>query len=48
MWGLNVVDATVDGHLKGFDVGDELSIKLRPALMANTLSPGLSVVVAFK
>ncbi len=34
MWGLNVVDATVDGHLKGFDVGDDLSMKLKPSLMA--------------
>lgn len=48
MWGLNVVDATVDAHLKGFDVGDELSLRIRPALMPNTLSPGLSLVVSFK
>lgn len=31
-WGLNVVDATVDAHLKGFDVGRDLSLKLRPSL----------------
>jgi hypothetical protein len=24
-WGLNVVDATVDAHLKGFDVSDDLA-----------------------
>ena len=48
MWGLNVVDATVDGHLKGFDVGDELTLKVRPALIANTMTPGVSVVVSLK
>lgn len=48
MWGLNVVDATVDGHLKGFDVSDELSLKVRPTLMPNTLTPALSLVVNFK
>ena len=47
-WGLNVVDATVDGHLKGFDVGNELSLKIRPSLIANTMTPGVSLVVNFK
>jgi hypothetical protein len=48
MWGLNVVDATVDGHLRGFDVSDELTLKVRPALIANTMTPGVSVVVSLK
>jgi len=26
-WGLNVVDATVDGHLRGFDISDEVSLR---------------------
>lgn len=30
--GLNVVDATVDAHLKSFDVSDELAIKIEPQL----------------
>ena len=29
-WGLNVVDATVDAHLKTFDVSDDLSIHIDP------------------
>jgi hypothetical protein len=29
-WGLNVVDATVDAHLKHFDVSDDLSMKIKP------------------
>jgi hypothetical protein len=30
-WGLNIVDATVDAHLKGFNVSDDLSIRIRPS-----------------
>jgi hypothetical protein len=32
-WGLNIVDATVDAHLKGFDVSDDLKVSIRPALL---------------
>lgn len=44
-WGLNVVDATVDAHLKAFDVSDDLSLQLKPGYsqMANTA--GISVVL---
>ena len=44
-WGLNVVDATVDGHLKAFDVNDNLSLQLKQGYspMANTT--GLSLVL---
>ncbi|MBY0536998.1 MAG: hypothetical protein K2P88_14205 [Chitinophagaceae bacterium] len=47
MWGLNVVDATVDGHLKGFDISDDLSMKLKPTILQNSSSLGLSVVFTF-
>lgn len=45
LWGLNVVDAAVDGHLKDFNVNDDLSIRIKPGYspMANT--NGLSVVL---
>jgi hypothetical protein len=48
LWGLNVVDATVDAHLKTFDVSPDLSfkIKLGPSQMAGTT--GLSFVLAVK
>jgi hypothetical protein len=48
LWGLNVVDATVDAHLKTFDVSPDLSfkIKLGPSQMAGTT--GLSFVLALK
>lgn len=48
MWGLNVVDATVDGHLRGFDVSDDLSMKIKPAFLPGTFTPGISLVVNFK
>ena len=43
-WGLNVVDATVDGHLKDFNVDENLSFRINPGYspMANTT--GLSLV----
>lgn len=48
MWSLNIVDATVDAHLKGFDVGDDLSIYVRPTVLPNTMTPALSVIVKLK
>jgi hypothetical protein len=45
-WGLNVVDATVDAHLKGFNVNDNLSLKLKPTILS-TQSVGLSLVLSF-
>lgn len=30
LWGLNVADAAVDGHLKKFDISDDLSMGLKP------------------
>ncbi|MFT3747848.1 MAG: DUF5683 domain-containing protein [Agriterribacter sp.] len=44
LWGLQVMDAAVDGHLRDFNVSDDLSIQLKPGLspMANTA--GLSIV----
>ncbi|MDR3716672.1 MAG: DUF5683 domain-containing protein [Puia sp.] len=40
-WGLNVVDATVDAHLKGFDVGTELSIRIAPSAPGTPNGMGL-------
>ena len=44
-WGLNVVDATVDAHLKAFDVNDNLSLQFKQGYspMANTT--GFSLVL---
>ena len=47
-WGLNVVDATVDAHLRAFDVSPDLSLKINigHSQLANT--NGLSLILAFK
>jgi len=43
-WALNVVDATVDGHLKDFDVSNDLSFRIKPAINALPNTLGVSVV----
>lgn len=43
-WGLNVVDATVDAHLKGFDVSPSVSMKIKAGLDNYTSRPSLSLV----
>lgn len=44
-WGLNVVDATVDAHLKGFDVGDNLSLQLKAGYSPLAQTNGVSVIL---
>jgi len=46
LWGLNVVDATVDAHLKGFNVNDNLALKIKPAITSPN-SIGISLVFKF-
>lgn len=46
LWGLNVVDATVDAHLKAFDVSPDIGMKLSPHLSGS--NAGLSLVFFFK
>lgn len=43
-WGLNVVDATVDAHLKDFDISDNLSLQIKPTILSGTTTAGLSFV----
>lgn len=43
-WGLNVVDATVDGHLREFDVSDDLSFHVKPSILSGNTAVGVSVV----
>ena len=47
-WGLNVVDATVDAHLKGFDVSNELSLQVQPSLNTIPNGAGLSLVLRYR
>jgi hypothetical protein len=45
-YGLNIVDATVDAHLKGFNVNDDLSFKVKPMLIPGP-SPITGVSLVF-
>lgn len=45
LWGLNVVDASVDAHLKSFDVSPELSLKFKPGYSDLAQTNGLSLVL---
>lgn len=45
LWGLNVVDATVDAHLKSFDVGPDLSLQVKPGRSEMAGTNGLSLVI---
>jgi hypothetical protein len=47
-WGLNVVDAVVDAHLKPFDVSPDLSLKIKPYCNPLLNSKGITMVFAFK
>jgi hypothetical protein len=45
LWGLNVADATVDAHLKSFDVSPELSLQFKPGYSELARTNGLSIVM---
>lgn len=44
LWGLNVVDAAVDAHLRTFDISPDLSMKIKPQLNPFYSTAGISVV----
>jgi hypothetical protein len=48
LWGLNVVDATVDAHLKSFDVSPDLSFRIKPGYSELARTNGISLVLHFK
>ncbi len=45
LWGLNVIDATVDAHLKSFDVSPDLSLHFKPGYSDLAKTNGLSLVL---
>jgi hypothetical protein len=44
-WGLNVVDAAVDAHLKGFDVSPDLSLRFKAGYSEIAKTSGVSIVL---
>lgn len=44
-WGLNVVDATVDAHLKTFDVSDDLSLQIKAGYSPVAQTNGIGIVL---
>jgi hypothetical protein len=47
-WGINVVDASVSGHLKEFDVSNNLTVKLAPMRSDAFQQTGLSLQFNWK
>jgi hypothetical protein len=45
LWGLNVVDAAVDAHLKAFDVSPDLSLWIKPGHSEMAGTNGISLVL---
>jgi hypothetical protein len=48
LWGLNVVDAAVDAHLKSFDVSPDLSFKVKFGKSDLAGTTGMSLVLAVR
>lgn len=48
LWGLNVVDAAVDAHLKSFDVSPDLSMRIKPGYSNMAGTKGVSLVLNIK
>lgn len=44
-YALNIIDATVDAHLKEFNVSSDLSLMLHPGIIENTNAGGISLVM---
>ena len=47
-WGLNVVDATVDAHLKSFDVSPDLSLRFKGGYSDLAGTHGVSLILLIK
>ena len=47
-WGINVIDATVSGHLKEFEINNDLSFKIQPTFQPQIKQAGLALQFHFK
>ena len=50
LYALNIIDASVDAHLKDFDVSDDLSMKVRPSVqpLGPAMMPTPTLAVTFR
>lgn len=53
VYGLNIIDATIDAHFKAFDVSDNLSLRIKPkplyiAQNRFGIGAGISILLVFK
>jgi hypothetical protein len=48
IWGLQIADAAVDGHLKSFNINDDLSLRIKPYYSPVGKSEGLSMVFSLR
>jgi peroxiredoxin family protein len=47
-WGLNVIDASVDAHLRSFDVSPDLSLRFKAGHSDLARTNGFSLVLTLK
>ena len=49
IYGLNIIEATIDAHLKGFDVSDNLALNIKPKVgVISSGAPYIGVGLTFK
>lgn len=48
VYGLNVLDAFVEGHFVDFDISKDLSLQLQPVYMQFNQAAGLRLTLSFK
>lgn len=51
LWGLNIVEANVAAHLKTFDLSDNISMRVQPAVLPMPgfgMAPGVRIALTFK
>jgi hypothetical protein len=50
LWALNMLDANVDAHLKGFDLSDDISLRIKPGApgIASPPAAGLTLALTWK
>jgi hypothetical protein len=47
VYGFNILDALVSAHLRNFDMGKDISMKIYPTLPQNTIA-GIALQIKFK